>query len=639
MVRMHTRLLALLLWVGLTLPVAHAQPTVHTVTQNKGEPALLRGTLTYTRLSVQGYFVEETKVVLKGTWRAGLNYLVCGHRGGVDRKAQSLRGLEGTLTWTERREDTMRYPPPQSDSERDDMRQREKLTEHTATKAIRFTVEENDRGVSGDQRGALGCITLDAKNKRIYIDQPWWNPAGQSVAPHEVSTRMLNQLGEPMKAPPRGQQFGGVIDVDRAPFDPAQLPQVKGVFKNERGSQRRPGDDGDYFLEQLEWNLSFREDANVEVRGPRCACNAQEVELIGATTLKGGTFEKFEVTGGAPKISVNQGGTTPKLRLSGDAKASDKVKVVAVYKKADGGTEKSAPFEVSFCQVDKPSLKGAQNGRDYVFSNSTLTFDAEGKAWLNGKEASDQLKWSLASSLLTPENLTGKKQTFRADHLPEKNTEFGEKELKTSLEAEGCACNSEPVKPRFFFERDGEDNPGGQMPNWAYYWKQTKAGQGLDFEYSGDYVPETPACGPNLFVDPVDPNAAARYNYCEDVIYVANVNQRGCYGRNGYGLNEDKGIDCFAVALKHENTHRREFIDWWGLKMAGYNLVDDPDRDMVPNRVEEANKCSKLSRTSCPSRIDKRLLDLELDAYQEGWKWPRGSAKDEDWAKPGSNWP
>src|SRR3712207_7290693 len=83
-------------------------------------------------------------------------------------RSQSLRGLEGTLTWTERHEDTMRYPPPQSDSERDDMRQREKLTEHTATKTIRFTVEEDRKSTRLNSSHAnISYAVFCLKKKKI----------------------------------------------------------------------------------------------------------------------------------------------------------------------------------------------------------------------------------------------------------------------------------------------------------------------------------------------------------------------------------------------------------------------------------------------------------------------------------------
>ncbi|MFL5319117.1 MAG: hypothetical protein ACJ790_05630, partial [Myxococcaceae bacterium] len=325
-----------------------------------------------------------------------------------------------------------------------------------------------------------------------------------------------------------------------------------------------------------------------------------------------------------------------------------KTKIVAVYRRADGTLERSDPLEVHFADIDPIKLKVTRglahgNGRDICWGDDgELELEASSRAWFDGKEVSSDIEWSLrpdGERLFHSEPSVGKKVRFEATAMPTSNRELGKKQVVALvMGASRCACN-EQKDVRLFFPRDGDQNPGGQGPNWAYYWAQTRAGKGIPFTYTGENTPAQTACGPSLFAEPEpDYAAAAHYDFCTDEISLADVNQKGCYPRFGQG-EEDTGIDCLAVALRHEQQHQVEMTSWWGRGLSKWSMSEDSDSDLVPNRVEIENGCNPKGEFSCPSRVDKSLKDREFDAYQVSWRsWKRGSADDEDWAYPGKQW-
>jgi hypothetical protein len=302
--------------------------------------------------------------------------------------------------------------------------------------------------------------------------------------------------------------------------------------------------------------------------------------------------------------------------------------------------------------VDAPALEdGAEHrrGKDgFLFGENGVKVPVRGVGWKDGAEARDELEWRVSrndSGLLRVDQGTGGKVTLVARQLPRANSEFGEREISTVLRAGPCQCESKPVLFRLFFPRDEETNPGGEMPNWAFYWKQTKAGRSLR---TGKEVPFT-------FAERVPPNPGAltssgketgRYIPHTDTIYVSKLQ---CCPRQPGGVG-DKGIDCFANTLNHEARHREQFLKWWGPKLERYcgdaaflpgTCKVDMDLDFVPNDVEKEQSCDSYEQRSCPALPTwcGDVTDLEHDAYQVGWEWKPGTANAEDWACPGSNCP
>ena len=65
----------------------------------------------------------------------------------------------------------------------------------------------------------------------------------------------------------------------------------------------------------------------------------------------------------------------------------------------------------------------------------------------------------------------------------------------------------------------------------------------------------------------------------------------------------------------------------------------DTDLDMVPDVVEDrlsSRGCDKERPLSCRGRPFG--LDVELNAYTEGWKWPGTISDAEDWSRCGKQW-
>jgi hypothetical protein len=400
----------------------------------------------------------------------------------------------------------------------------------------------------------------------------------------------------------------------------------------------------------------------ISVDGPSCACATRPLTLTASVKAGGGSFEKWDVqaSGEAPSVVDNLGGTTAKLTLTGDGKKTGAARVTAVYRK-QGKLIRSETRTVHFCRVEKPELQSNDYGsdkHDYRFQGGypgRVEIPAEGKAWLDGQDASERLKWDTVPNpggLLRPDPAQAKKVKLTATALPASNDDFGPRSIRSRIDDSGCACQSEAVEARLFFARDDHNNPTGDLPNWAYYWKQTPARPaGGDFRV----VPAIPPmsrtlnanwgvnCIPGIFDDTVPGNAIGRYDFFADMIYLSETfaTADACPARADGAKKVDFGIDCFAVVLRHEGQHQKDFNAWWGPRMTNYRCLNDTDGDLVPNDVEKRLGCNPLSRQSCPNLprwLDSSVTDREASGYSAGWQWRTGCAKDKDWAAPGSQW-
>lgn len=220
------------------------------------------------------------------------------------------------------------------------------------------------------------------------------------------------------------------------------------------------------------------------------------------------------------------------------------------------------------------------------------------------------------------------------ENLPQENSEFGEKTITASANG-----NAQSVTVRVFFTPEAKNHPtaaGDQQstPNWFYYWAQTSAG------------------GLNAWYEPVrislgtgDP-AQAQYDYTNDRVVLADrTYSSSCNPRpNG---NESTGIDCYAELLRHETWHKKERWEWWG-QMDPSTLPGtarrayDMDGDLVPDSVERALEatrgCNVAWKWSCTGRPDDDKIDVEMNAYTEGWRWVPGNADEQDWSWCGRQW-
>jgi hypothetical protein len=131
--------------------------------------------------------------------------------------------------------------------------------------------------------------------------------------------------------------------------------------------------------------------------------NAEDAEsaplfFTATASEPGGTFSAFEVRpdGEAPREITNEGGATPTPRLELAAAPETGRVTLSINYTLDGDSYSATDFSVSFCAMDSISL--AAGGDAFSFDDATpgrLAVDASGQAWINGKQASDKLVWSL----------------------------------------------------------------------------------------------------------------------------------------------------------------------------------------------------------------------------------------------------
>ncbi|MEZ0372548.1 MAG: hypothetical protein ACAI44_25880, partial [Candidatus Sericytochromatia bacterium] len=506
--------------------------------------------------------------------------------------------------------------------------------------------------------------------------------------PH-VATRHLNQLGSSLPYGPENQggyDFQHPDAFTEGRFDP-KLDRYSGSWSVIDPPQ--PGPDEAYVEHKLVWTLSYKEEGDIYVEGPKCACKPDEtLSYKGVTTLTGGKFEKFEVKsdGAMPQILANEGGAKPKLELKGDAKSSGKTKITAVYRDAKGNLQKSKAFEVNFCELEgkpelapNPTYLPTSDKEAYVYDKSSrgrLEIQAHArkvKLWSSGQEQDlTNLVWEIkpaAARQFSPKaNDTAKEVNFISESLPLNNSDFGKKQITLTTAPDACDCTltSEPEKVKVFYpinisgnDYDGNliTNPGGKEPNWLYYYKQTPAWTGIS---NSSWDVTIPKAG---WLTEVDPDETCRYDFWTDVLYISNA----VIFKGALAPPDEPGdrafIDALATCLRHEGQHRVDFLKWWGLKMERYpkaasyvgwiNVLDplspDCDHDWVPNDFEHIEKCNdgcapmsslKASQHSCPSvpaHLRSKLRDHELHAYNTGWNtWKRGQANQYDWGYPGN---
>lgn len=213
----------------------------------------------------------------------------------------------------------------------------------------------------------------------------------------------------------------------------------------------------------------------------------------------------------------------------------------------------------------------------------------------------------------------------RFEGLPADNNAFGEKELMAEFQTLGDQCKDPPKKElRFLYSREAMNNPDGDVPNWFYYWKQTRAGQGhaaaMEYDPNCTNSEDRQVLGHyNGYVDP----ALAR------TIYICNLGNVDFTGSNMLTSRTFEGIDLFGRIVLHEWTHLENYWDWWG--KGGYRAASDRDDDDIPDDREAGYGLSPILQDT----LGLGYVDSEYPAYLQDNTWIIGSADKEDWANPG----
>lgn len=243
------------------------------------------------------------------------------------------------------------------------------------------------------------------------------------------------------------------------------------------------------------------------------------------------------------------------------------------------------------------------------------------------------------------EEISGSKQTLDPktasnavrisfEGLPGNTSQLGKKKITAS------ACGkSDTVVVELFFPPDVSNHSGagnGVIPNWFFYWRQTKAGRGQNVEYAPERIATDGSA------------AVGQYDFTADTVFLTDqIMNTSCAPRaKALGGKQSRGIDCFAETARHETQHQTERWEWWGATdPEALSFIErrklDYDGDLVPNVVEEnltRKNCSKWFVASCDGRPKESLWDIEMNAYWIGWEWPVGSADSEDWSWCGKQW-
>jgi hypothetical protein len=420
------------------------------------------------------------------------------------------------------------------------------------------------------------------------------------------------------------------------------------------------------------WNLrKGPARSHVRVYGSDCGCidpgeTQTSMRFIAGASPAGGEFSEFIVTasGQQPEILSNAGGEQPSLEIAG-TRETGTVTLKIRYRR-NGIVAESEPFTVEFCDIEDIELADGDE-HDLAFDlDGRLDVEAKAKAWRGGRDVTGGLEWDLeemgapTSLAAEPSEQKGERIRFTYTGLPRRNSDFGPKRLTATIGGT-CDCEREEIV-RTFYPDVADDHPDDGTPNWFYYWKQTSAVPD-EVKPILHYLPSI--SDPNMPGRPI-----ARYDHASQRILISSdVFGRGaCRGQvDATGAPAGRtaeGIDCFGETVRHELQHRADAIAWWGSPAGPYqvNLLEwflkDWDHDQVPNTVEErlagcrpgewVNAPLDLARLltmqhdliergkrtwfTCQKRPFSDVTDAEINAYEQGWTWPIGSADREDWS-------
>jgi len=288
-----------------------------------------------------------------------------------------------------------------------------------------------------------------------------------------------------------------------------------------------------------------------------------------------------------------------------------------------------------------------------------LQFTAEAKTRDTWSDALDDLVWTFpeieGSDLTTdPEDKRGRRIEVTYTGLPADNAQFGRKEIIAEFETETLCDDPPPAKVGFFYDRDAENNPDGDVPNWFYYWSQTSAAQALPDFVSMRYDPagggrdeDDWLLGYYTWGETPYSDAAHTFFICPPA---CEADVRIWPGRPDLTDPTD-GIDTFARVVLHELQHLLDYHEWWAAgddpEEWGYEwhydedkdemVVTDPrdrDGDRMPDLIEPSHGCDPTKYSTFGRMVGR---DSEVTARRAEWNWLIGSADGEDWANPGKN--
>jgi len=274
-----------------------------------------------------------------------------------------------------------------------------------------------------------------------------------------------------------------------------------------------------------------------------------------------------------------------------------------------------------------------------------------------------QVKWTLpeiegSTRVLQPATATGPEIMATYSKMPEKNSEFGKKVIKATLQVDECVVEVEK-EFKAFYERDARNNSNTGQPNWFFYWSQTACGKPYGEKINILWEPTYPDCaagGSTLASFPYDlhwtPHKGFYMCDLETVLGQEFKQEIPLLARSGTppniqfvydGDQTSYGIDTFGVTVMHEYHHYLNYQRWWqayGVPYSALWAAHDKDQDGIPDTGEAALGFDPTRKMSFGG--DRLKAHLQYDehwlAYEKTRDYVLGSCKEEDWAHPGSNW-
>ena len=294
----------------------------------------------------------------------------------------------------------------------------------------------------------------------------------------------------------------------------------------------------------------------------------------------------------------------------------------------------------------------ADRTRIVYSSQQPPTLELKLQAKTKPEQYADSIEWTLPEMEGTTRKIAqgaprGRILDVVYEKMPEDNSQFGKKKVTATLKVGTCTA-TETREVQFFFPRDLKNNPGGQYPNWFYYWKQTRAarprGQLVNIEYGG-----------NTYDQCVHPTVPAQYTpgAGHATIHVCNLARLGAQFQNRFpvlslqapyhlGWETSRNIDTFAKAVIHEFVHWQCYHNFrYGKSLPAIQAADS-DSDGLPGTVEPQygfNPNMFQTHMSTHPELHNIKGDEEWLAYTSMSEIPMGKYNEYDWARPGNQWP
>jgi hypothetical protein len=304
------------------------------------------------------------------------------------------------------------------------------------------------------------------------------------------------------------------------------------------------------------------------------------------------------------------------------------------------------------------AIASPPNGQRHVFSKAAKgTLDFTLKASVKPSRLASHVTWivpsldSQTSLDAKPADRRGPQLAIKLEGLPDDVAGLGPKVFTARIDHKDCQARADTTV-KLFFPRDAKNHPGSgtpKPPNWFHYWKQTKAarpkGQKVNLEY-----------GARTFGDCTAASNAALYNhkFGYKTIYVCDLGTFSppfnlvlpvidrSTAAKVTGTRRTKGIETFAVAVRHEFEHFLVDHNLWSGVPVANRPAKDHDADGLPDAQESGLGFDPAKFQTFLGMHPKWKGiggDEEWMAHETLKDIAPGSMDKLDWGHPGAQWP